>query len=264
MGIGASLVILQSENLLRRHFRTRLTFVLALKRVAFSLGIAIVPGYAYLLLTQTGLQTGLLLLATVLLPAMLGACTFVPPVFQRSTTPYSLLIAEEDNELNIPDVTMNRSNFADQNIGASSTYEESDLTRDGPPPLFTEAGNNSYAFDEPEDDVNIFVTPLRSVGTSWSEEFQILRLIKFWSAVVAWFANASCSFSLFALSPTLALTKSLDSPTLGQSIILLPAAGFGAFVPAVLSFWNPQTARSRSFYFGSMCWLGAAALWGKR
>lgn len=261
MGIGASLVLLQSENLLRRHFRTRLALVLVIKRTALSVGITFVPGYAYILLTYAGLQTGLLLFATVLLPAILGACTFDAPILQRST-PYTLLLSEEDNELNIqdiPDITINHSN--DDGTGANSLYEDAEVTREGPPPLFSEA-NNSYSYEDPEDDVNLFVTPIGRASSTWSEELRMLRHFKFWCAVAAWFGIRGCALSLLVLTPTLALTFGQGFDTLGQCVTLITLTGMGSLLPSAVSYWSPKTARWRSIYFGSMCWLGAMALWG--
>lgn len=263
MGIGASLILLQSENLLRRHFRTRLALVLALKRVAFSLGIICVPGYAYILLTRNGLQSGLLLFATLLIPAILGVCTFDAPVLRRST-PYSLLVSEEDNELNIPDVsdvTTSRAN--EDEPGENSLYEDAEITREGPPPIFNEA-NSSYAFDEPEDDVNLFVTPIGRASSTWAEELQVLRLVKFWSAVTAWLGIRGSTFSLLVLAPTIAIANGQGFNTLDRSVNLITVVGVGTLIPSLLSYWTPKTARWRSIYFGSMCWLGALALCGKK
>ncbi|XP_046423936.1 uncharacterized protein LOC124181414 isoform X1 [Neodiprion fabricii] len=263
MGIGASTVLLQSENLLRRHFRTRLVLVLTLKRISFSLGIAMMPGYAYMLLQNTGLQTGLLLLSTALLPGILGACAFDAPVLQR-TTPYRLLISEEDNELSIRETPEETLSFPNLEEEFRNETEENDGTTTGEPiptPLFSE-GSNSYSYDEPEDDINLFVTPSGSSTTTWLEEFRTLRLIKFWSAVVTWFSIKGCAFSLLVLSPSMAMTQGQGFTTLGQSVTLTTVIGLGTFLPGAASIWSPKTARWRSVYFGTMCWLGSAALWG--
>ncbi|XP_012265147.2 uncharacterized protein LOC105691323 [Athalia rosae] len=262
MGIGASLVIMQSENLLRRHFRTRLALVLTMKHIANSLGITIVPAYAYMLLENAGLRTGTLLFATVLVPGILGACTFDAPVLKR-TMPYSLLISEEDNELNIRDISdVTTTSPNPEVIQRRASYEDAEITREGPPTLFSEE-NNSYAYDEPADDINLFVTPIGRVASSWTEEFRMLLLIKFWSVVPAWFGTKASMISFFVLSPSLILTEDKQGVNaLGQCVTLTTVIGLGMLLPGIMSYWSPRTARCRSIYFGCMCWLGAAALLG--
>lgn len=87
MGIGASFVIVQSETLLRKHFRVRLPLVLALKNIAASFGYTFVPALMYFLLEETGLKSGLLLMTIALVPTAMGTLTLRSPAPQRAS-PY--------------------------------------------------------------------------------------------------------------------------------------------------------------------------------
>lgn len=87
MGIGASFVIVQSETLLRKHFRVRLPLALALKNIAASFGYTLVPALTHFLLGETGLKAGLLLMTTALIPAAMGTLTLRSPAPQRES-PY--------------------------------------------------------------------------------------------------------------------------------------------------------------------------------
>lgn len=87
MGIGASFVIVESETVLRKHFRVRLPLVLTLKNVAASVGFTIVPALTSFLLVETGLKSGILLMTIVFIPTALGTLTLRSPPSQR-VSPY--------------------------------------------------------------------------------------------------------------------------------------------------------------------------------
>lgn len=87
MGIGASFVIVESETVLRKHFREKLALVLTLKNIAASVGFTLVPALTHFLLVKTGLKLGLLLMSIVFLPTALGTLTLRSPAPQRAS-PY--------------------------------------------------------------------------------------------------------------------------------------------------------------------------------
>lgn len=87
MGVGASFVIVESETVLRKHFRVRLPLVLMLKNVAASVGFTIVPALTHFLLVGTGLKSGILLMTIVFIPTALGTLTLRSPPPQRAS-PY--------------------------------------------------------------------------------------------------------------------------------------------------------------------------------
>ncbi|XP_015597589.1 uncharacterized protein LOC107268886 [Cephus cinctus] len=269
MGIGASIIIIQSENMLRRHFRTRLRLVLTLKNIAFALGQILAPGYAFLLLSKAGLQTGLFLMAIIFIPTALGAATFAPPALQYAA-PYTLLLGEEDNELTIkdtsPDVTRGtqhetEAGQTDASIRAleqGQRPEQEPETAEGPPPLFG-AGSNSFSYEDPEDDVSLFVTPIARVSTTWSDEFRTMKLVTFWFAVFAWTGLKIGPLSICLLLPLLTIVR-VNSATLADGVIVLIVLGVGTLIPAIGSYWNLKTAHQRSVYFGLSCWLGGFVL----
>jgi len=87
MGIGASFVIVESETVLRRHFRVRLPLALTLKNIATSVGFTLVPALTHFLLTETGLKAGLLLMTIAFIPTAIGTLTLRFPTPQRAS-PY--------------------------------------------------------------------------------------------------------------------------------------------------------------------------------
>lgn len=87
MGVGASFVIVESETVLRKHFREKLALVLTLKNIAASVGFTLVPALTHFLLAQTGLRLGLLLTTITFVPTALGTLTLRSPTPQRAS-PY--------------------------------------------------------------------------------------------------------------------------------------------------------------------------------
>lgn len=86
MGIGASFVIVQSETLLRKHFRVKLPLALTLKNIAASFGFIFVPALTHYLLEETGLKAGLLLMTIAFVPTALGTLTLRSPALQRPSS----------------------------------------------------------------------------------------------------------------------------------------------------------------------------------
>lgn len=87
MGIGASFLIVESETVLRKHFRVRLPLALTLKNIAMSIGFTLVPALTYFLLMETGLNAGLLLMTIAFVPTAVGTLTLRFPTPQRAS-PY--------------------------------------------------------------------------------------------------------------------------------------------------------------------------------
>lgn len=89
MGIGASFVIVESETVLRKHFRVKLPLVLMLKNIAVSVGLTIVPVLTYCLLAATNLKTGLMLMTVAFFPTAIGTLTLrSPPPSPQRASPY--------------------------------------------------------------------------------------------------------------------------------------------------------------------------------
>ena len=68
MGIGASFVMVQSEKVLRQHFRTKLQLATTMLNVAFSIGLIVAPLVALALFTRLGIQAGLMAMVVLFLP----------------------------------------------------------------------------------------------------------------------------------------------------------------------------------------------------
>lgn len=86
MGIGASFVIVESETVLRKHFRVRLPLALMLKNIAMSVGFTLVPALTHFLLVETSLKAGLFLMTIAFVPTAIGTLTLrFPP---RRASPY--------------------------------------------------------------------------------------------------------------------------------------------------------------------------------
>lgn len=263
MGIGASFVIVESETVLRRHFRVRLPLALTLKNIATSVGFVLVPTLAHFLLAETDLKTGLLLMTIAFVPTVLGTLTLRFPIPRRAS-PYRLLLADEDNELGIrlsPDRDTEMSDQRD-NVGADNVgYDNGDKQDRNAAPLFSEV-NSIYAYQELDEDVELFVNPAVRTGDKWKQEFRVARYFRFWAAVVTWIGMRAGSLFFWILVPALYLKRAeLDDYHMDDWATLLVVAGVGSFVPSVASYWSiVTTAQYRRIYFGGACWLGSVIL----
>lgn len=175
-----------------------------------------------------------------------------------------LLPTDEDNELGIrisPDVTgepEDRQNNGVDNLGYIDNAAKQG--RNVAPALFSEV-NNIYAYQDPDEDVELFVSPIiRSSGKWWKQEFRVLRYFRFWAAVTTWISLRTYSLFFWILVPTLFLKRA--APIYMSDWVTLPiVAGIGSFVPSIGSCWSiTTTTQYRRIYFGSACWLGSLVL----
>ncbi|XP_071569571.1 uncharacterized protein [Temnothorax nylanderi] len=260
MGIGASFVIVESETVLRRHFRVRLPLALTLKNIATSIGFTLVPALTHFLLVETGLKAGLLLMTIAFVPTAVGTLTLRFPAPQRAS-PYRLLLADEDNELGIrmsPDresESETRDNGAD-NVG----YGTGDKQDRNVAPLFSEV-NSIYGYQDPDEDVELFVSPTARSDSKWKQEFRVARYFRFWAAVVTWTGIRAGSLFFWILVPALFLQRADPVYFTDDWVTLLVVAGVGSFVPSIASYWSiVTTVQYRRIYFGGACWLGSVVL----
>jgi len=86
MGIGASFVVIESEIMLRKHFRARLRLALTLKNIATSIGFTFVPVLTHFLLAETDLKTGFLLMTIIFIPTAIGTLILCFPALQQAST----------------------------------------------------------------------------------------------------------------------------------------------------------------------------------
>ncbi|XP_070149281.1 uncharacterized protein [Polyergus mexicanus] len=265
MGVGASFVIVESETVLRKHFRVRLPLVLMLKNVATSVGFTIVPALTHFLLVGTGLKSGILLMTIVFIPTALGTLTLRSPPPQQAS-PYRLLLpTDEDNELGIR-ISSDRESESERQINGvdNAGYENSDKRDRNAMPLFSEV-NSIYAYQEPDEDVELFINPIVQSDDKWKQEFRVIRYFRFWAAAVTWIGMKAGSLYFWILVPAVFLQRTTESFVYYSDdwVTLLVIAGFGSFVPSIASCWSiTTTAQYRRIYFGSACWLGSIILLG--
>ncbi|XP_043268780.1 monocarboxylate transporter 5-like [Venturia canescens] len=267
MGIGASFVLVQSENVLRRHFRTRLRLALTLRSLALSAGLVLAPGFALALLSESGLHMGLLMMACVFTPTALGTMALRSPNLRSCSSPYSLLLSEEDNELTPrrnPNVARD-SQPAETSVNSGDAIyeiaEEASAKGEDPPSLFSQ-GNNAFNYQDPDDDLDLFVAPaLKSIHFTWKQEFQVFRSLKFWLGTAACLGARLGALFLWILLPSLTVTR-IEDADLSDGASLSIVAGIGTLVPNAAAYWRPSTARWRSLAFGGSSWLGAFVLFG--
>ncbi|XP_076229244.1 uncharacterized protein LOC116431507 isoform X1 [Nomia melanderi] len=259
MGIGASFVVLLSDYILRKNFRKKLLLALTLKNVATSVGYIVIPNIINLLLHKTNLKVGLQLMTLVLLPTAIGALTFHLPSVQRAS-PYSLLLSEEDNELPIRissdmvKTTQDSNGEHDsENLGYGDTEE---TTNEG---LFSE-GNNMYAYQEPDDEVDLFVNPVHSSAGKWKHQLRPLKNMRFWLAIVGWVGMKACVLYFWILLPVLS-SRVIKNTYVHASLCTI--AGFGTLFTNVASYKVLKlTIHDRRIYFGLTAWLSGIILIG--
>ncbi|KZC13105.1 PREDICTED: uncharacterized protein LOC107191155 [Dufourea novaeangliae] len=260
MGIGASFVVLLSDYVLRKNFRKKLLLALTLRNIATSVGLILIPNITGLLLHKTDLKTGLLLMTLILVPAVLGTSTFRLPSPQR-TLPYSLLLTEEDNELPIrisPDVPGSTQHAGGQHESENLEYDDAEeRTQEGG--LFSE-GSNMYAYEELDEDVDLFENPAVHSDSPWKQQIRPLKNFRFWAAMMGSVGVKTSILFFWILLPVLSfgVTRSYS-----MYIPLCTMAGFGTLLPNLASYKVlKMTNHNRRIYFGLAAWLCAITLTG--
>lgn len=175
---------------------------------------------------------------------------------------HSLLIStEEDNELPIrisPDIPEIASNPNGQNNLGSLEFGEAEETTHSEG-LFTE-GNNIYAYEEPDEDVNLFVNPTIHSERTWKHQFRPLKTFRFWAAVIGWVGIKASILFFWILLPV--LSHGIQKRTYIW-ISVSTMAGFITFFPSLVSFKVLEmTSQNRRLYFGLASWLCGITLIG--
>jgi len=139
-------------------------------------------------------------------------------------------------------------------------YDNGDKQDRNAAPLFNEV-NSIYAYQEPDEDVELFVNPAMRSGGKWKQEFRVIRYFRFWATVVTLIGIRAGSLFFWILIPTLFLQRSGPAFRTDNWVTLLVAAGVGSFVPSIASYWSiVTTAQYRRIYFGGACWLSSIIL----
>lgn len=249
MGIGASFIILLSDYVLRKYFRRKLHLALTLKNIGVSFGLLLIPSITNLLLHEAKLKTGLQLITTILLPTVFGILTFrLPPVQQ--TSPYSLLLStEDDTELpirissNLPENSQYENN---QDNIENFQYGQADekINAGG----FLNEGNNIYAYEDLDEDIDLFVNPVVHLDNKWKQQFRVLKDFRFWAAIIGWIGMKTSILFFWLLLPILSYDIVNNFKL---SIFLSILAGFSTFLSNLISYKVLKfTNQTRRLYFG--------------
>ncbi|OAD59221.1 hypothetical protein WN48_09487 [Eufriesea mexicana] len=234
MGIGASFVILLSDYILRKYFRKKLLIALMLRNVGSSFGLLLIPSITNLLLHEARLKTGLQLITTMLLPTALGTLTFRLPSIQQ-TSPYSLLLStEEDTELPVrisSDVHEESQHPNDQDDIENFEYNQADDKIHGGG-LLSE-GNNIYAYEDMDEDVDLFINPMIHMDNKWKHQLRVLRDFRFWAATIGWVGMKVSALFFWLLLPVLSC-EVVNNSYLWMSLSVV--AGFSTFLPNFISY----------------------------
>ncbi|KAK9297657.1 hypothetical protein QLX08_008711 [Tetragonisca angustula] len=260
MGIGASFVTLLSDYILRKYFRRKLLVALMLRNVAVSFGLLLIPSITNLLLHEAQLRTGLQLITIMLLPTAFGTLTFRLPS-SKQTSPYSLLLStEEDTELPIKiSSNVHKDSNGQDNVG-NFEYDQSDEKTHGAGLL--NEGNNIYAYEDLDEDVDLFVNPVVHFDKKWQYQLRVLKNFRFWAAIIGWIGMKVSILFFWLFLPIL----NNESVILQHNYVWMSlpiTAGFSTFLPNFISYKVLKfTNQNRRLYFGMASWFCAISLIG--
>ncbi|KAK2585822.1 hypothetical protein KPH14_010418 [Odynerus spinipes] len=257
MGIGASFVMIQSQECLQKYFRIKLLVALTLRNIAFSLGYIIVPNLTHLLLTQVSLKIALLLITIIFIPTVLGVALLRRPL-PTETSRYNLLLPTvDDNEIA-------STYFSSVKTETNPTQErnQDNLTCNGTEQQLQHANtsfvgiNEIYTYEDSEED--IFVNPATRSSNNWRNQLRIFVYFRLWMIILTWIGIRSFSLYFWILLPVMFITK-ISSPS--DYVVTSIIAGIGTLLPSLTTFWILQAAPSnRRLFFGIVCWLGCSIL----
>ncbi|XP_076546966.1 uncharacterized protein LOC117610328 [Osmia lignaria lignaria] len=260
MGIGASFVVLLSDYVLRKYFRKKLLLALTVRNIATSFGLVLVPSITYLLLYKTRLKSGLQLMTLILLPATLGTLTFRLPTQQQ--TPYSLLLSTDDTELPIrisSDVSKSEQQLSNQDEIENSEYGQTDERIQHGGGLLNE-GSNMYAYEDLDEDVDLFVNPVSHSNSNWKYQLCALKNFRLWAAIVGWIGMKASTLYFLILFPLLS-SRIVDDPYIWMPLFI--TASFATFLPNLISYKILKaTSQNRRLYFGTASWICGTSLIG--
>ncbi|KOC60964.1 Monocarboxylate transporter 5 [Habropoda laboriosa] len=259
MGIGASFTMVLSDYILRKYFRKKLLIALTLRNVGASFGLVLIPSITNLLLHEAKLKVGLQLMTTVLLPTVLGTLTFRLPSLQQ-TSPYSLLLStEEDTELPIRIASDDPKDLQDSSsqdyIGNFDYVQAEETAHSGG--LLNE-GNNIYAYEELDEDVDLFVNPVVHSNNQCNHQLRALANFQLWAAIIGWVGMKASALFFWLLLPALSY-EIVSKSYFWMSLSIM--AGFSTFLPNLVSYKVLKlTNQNRRLYFGTASWLSGVSL----
>ena len=125
--------------------------------------------------------------------------------------------------------------------------------------VFT-GGSKAYSYEDSED-INLFVTSSTQVRSMWKQDLQNLTIFKFWATVIACIGSRAGMMLFWILLPPLLVVKA-PFTYFFDGVILSITAGIGSLIVSVISYWNPNTARSMRLIFGFSNLIGSFVLLG--
>ncbi|XP_034948964.1 uncharacterized protein [Chelonus insularis] len=254
MGIGGSLILIQTDVVLRKNFRSHLQKVLICKEISTCLGYILAPIFIFFILSSNfSLHVASLLMASIFIPTALGILFYHYPTVKPSTSSYMLLIADEDNNVHEENSTRNLIRHEEPYSGNTPDY------------LFGEGSETFSYMQGLEDDQELFNVTTQHISNLKFEWKQILRVMKsgkFWIGVITWIGCKVNSLLIWILLPSIVIRSSDLSFELIRGVVATIMVAIGTFIPNMIAIWKPNSARTRSLCFGAASWLGCLVLFG--
>nr|XP_050846162.1 monocarboxylate transporter 5-like isoform X1 [Vespula vulgaris] len=256
MGIGASFVLIQSQECLQKYFRIKLSVAFTIRNIALSLGYIIVPSLTHFLLMQVHLKIALLLITIIFIPTILGVALLRQPMSPKPSRYNLLLTTEDDSEVSakyLSNVNMGVESTENNNL-ENSSCERTEQIEDTNSSF---AGNNEiYTYEDSEED--IFVNSTIKSNNKWKNQIQIFLYFRFWTIILTWVGIKSFTLFFWILLPYMFITKISSSQ---DYVTISIIAGFGTLLPNSITFLILQAApQNRRLLFGIACWLGCSIL----
>lgn len=144
-----------------------------------------------------------------------------------------------------------------RNSGVDNVGYDGNRQDGNPAPLFSEI-NSIYAYQETDEDVELFVSPTVQSVNNWKQELRVARHFRFWAVAVTWIGIKAGALFFWILVPLMYLRRAENICFSDNWVMLLVAAGISSFIPSLASYWSvTTTVQYRRIYFGSACWLGS-------
>ncbi|KAF7404720.1 hypothetical protein HZH66_003626 [Vespula vulgaris] len=252
MGIGASFVLIQSQECLQKYFRIKLSVAFTIRNIALSLGYIIVPSLTHFLLMQVHLKIALLLITIIFIPTILGVALLRQPMSPKPSRYNLLLTTEDDSEVSakyLSNVNMGVESTENNNL-ENSSCERTEQIEDTNSSF---AGNNEiYTYEDSEED--IFVNSTIKSNNKWKNQIQIFLYFRFWTIILTWVGIKSFTLFFWILLPYMFITKissSQDYVTI--SIIAGFACWLGCSILVVLTYTTEYYVFMACALLGGIC-----------
>lgn len=121
-------------------------------------------------------------------------------------------------------------------------------------------GNNIYAYEELDEDVDLFINPVPHSDSKWRHQFRAFKNFGFWAATIGWIGMKVSTLFFWILLPVLSYEIANNS-YVWMSLYIM--AGFSTLLPNLVSYKILKLKNQhRRLYFGIACWTSAISLLG--